>query len=43
MANFDKFYTKPEVAQKCVDFLKTFVDIRTYFMFSCPERRAASS
>jgi hypothetical protein len=27
MANFDKFYTKPEVAEKCVNFLKTFIDI----------------
>lgn len=27
MANFDKFYTKPEVAQQCVDFLKGFVNI----------------
>lgn len=27
MANLDKFYTKDEVAFKCVDFLKRYVDI----------------
>jgi hypothetical protein len=27
MANFDKFYTKPDVAKKCVDFLRKHVNI----------------
>jgi hypothetical protein len=27
MANFDKFYTKPDVAKKCVDFLRKHINI----------------